>query len=220
MSKKTAPPTRKFKRKRNRKFLLIFLIIIVAGFSIKTFFSLFYTGAKVKKVEGVDVPDWVSVELIDIDGSSRRGVKLDDIRDIVIHYVGNPGTTAQQNRGFFANSSSGISSHFLVGLEGEIIQCVPMNEKSSASNWRNNDTISIEVCHPDDTGKFNDVTYGSLVKLTAWLCDTFELQSENIIRHYDITGKGCPRYFVNNEDAWQLFKDDVSAYRQQQAQAK
>ena len=42
-----------------------------------------------------------------------------------------------------------MSAHFLIGLEGEIIQCIPLNEKSSATNDRNRDTISIEVCHPD-----------------------------------------------------------------------
>jgi len=32
-----------------------------------------------------------------------------------------------------------------------------------------------------------------------------------VIRHYDITGKICPKYFVENEDAWKQFKSDVKA---------
>ena len=73
----------------------------------------------------------------------------------------------------------------------------------------NADTVSIEVCHPDETGKFTDATYRSLVQLTAWLCVKFDLKEDQIIRHYDVTGKNCPKYFVENEDAWEMFKDNV-----------
>ena len=55
----------------------------------------------------------------------------------------------RQNRDYFNNDDTTVSAHFLVGLEGEVIQCVPLDEKSSATNDRNGDTISIEVCHPN-----------------------------------------------------------------------
>lgn len=169
---------------------------------------------RVEDLAGLELPDYVDVQLIDVDGTSRRGVQLEGINDIVIHYVGNPGTTAQQNRGWYTNPQSTVSSHFLVGLEGEVIQCIPLNEKSSATNHRNGDTISIEVCHPDDTGKFNDATYESLVELTAWLTARCGLDTDHIIRHFDVTGKECPRYYVRNEDAWARFKADVAARMQ------
>lgn len=101
------------------------------------------------------------------------------------------------------------SSHFIVGLEGEVVQCIPTTEIAYASNDRNGDTISIECCHPDDTGAFNTVTYQSMVQLTAWLCNRFGLTSQDAIRHYDVTGKICPKYFVEHEDAWEQFKADV-----------
>lgn len=167
----------------------------------------------VLRLAGVTVPDWVDVQLIDVDGSSRRGVQLEGIRDIVIHYVGNPGTTARQNRDYFDSSASEVSAHFVIGLEGEILQCIPLTEKSSASNDRNRDTISIEVCHPDETGKFTEKSYASLVKLTAWLCQVCGLDSSHVIRHYDITAKQCPLYFVTNADAWRQFREDVQAAR-------
>ena len=84
---------------------------------------------------------------------------------------------------------------------------------SAASNWRNNDTISIETCHPDSTGKFTNKTYKSLVRLVAWLEDKCGLTEEHVIRHYDITGKECPRYFVKNNDAWETFKKKVKKQR-------
>jgi N-acetylmuramoyl-L-alanine amidase CwlA len=37
------------------------------------------------------------------------------------------------------------------------------------------------------------------------------LTEEDVIRHYDITGKICPKYFVDDEDAWMQFKTDVKA---------
>jgi hypothetical protein len=160
---------------------------------------------------GVDnLPQWVEVLLIGVDGASRRGEKLEGVRDIAVHYVANPGSSARANRNYFDSSESTVSSHFIVGLEGEVILCVPLDEKSSATNQRNADTISIEVCHPDTTGQFLPETEESLVRLLAWLCGEFDLEVENIIRHYDVTGKMCPLYYVEHEEEWKRLKEKVS----------
>lgn len=202
------------KKKKRLKIICIFLILVLFIVLAAKWLSVNYLPEyRVKRLTKAELPDWVDVQIIEVDGHSRRGEKLEDIKDIVIHYVGNPGTTAQQNHDYYTNPDSTVSSHFIIGLDGEIIQCVPLDEKSSASNWRNNDTISIEVCHPDDTGEFTDATYSSLIRLTAWLSDYCHLKESNIIRHYDITGKECPRYFVQHEDKWEQFKKDVTKYR-------
>lgn len=173
---------------------------------------------KEEKTSGLDVdasePE-ISVQLLDLNEFSRPGTEADPITGIVIHYTANPGSTAQQNRDYFNGLQDGhgtsVSSHFVVGLDGEIVQCVPTWEIAYASNERNHDTISIECCHPDETGKFTDATYVSIVKLTAFLCAKYELNADAVIRHYDVTGKNCPKYFVENEGAWALFKADVNA---------
>lgn len=193
--------------KRIVKFLL-FLVVLAIGWNV--FQNEIVPREKVFELATTPIPDWIDQKIIDVDGDSRRGVYLEGVRDIVIHYVGNPGTTAQQNRDYYANPSSDVSSHFVIGLKGEIIQCIPLHEKSSASNHRNKDTISIEVCHPDESGKFTQASYESLVKLTAWLCEVCGLDSDDVIRHYDITHKQCPLYFVTHEDAWEQFKCDVA----------
>ena len=193
--------------KRFFRFILL-LVLLVVGWHV--YQNEIIPREKVFELAATSAPDWVDQQIIKVDGDSRRGVMLEGVRNIVIHYVGNPGTTAQQNRDYYANSSSEVSSHFVIGLNGEIIQCIPLHEKSSASNHRNKDTISIEVCHPDESGKFTDAAYQSLVKLTAWLCEVCELDSNDVIRHYDITGKQCPLYFVTHEDAWKQFKRDVA----------
>ncbi|MGYP000186147412 len=48
-----------------------------------------------------------------------------------------------------------------------------------------------------------------MVDLCAWLCLKFDLDENDVIRHYDVTGKICPKYFVENEDAWRKFKSDI-----------
>ena len=192
--------------KRIFKFILL-LVLLAVGWHV--YQDEILPREKVFELMAVPIPDWIDQQIIKVDGDSRRGVYLEGVRDIVIHYVGNPGSTAQQNRDYYANPSSDVSSHFVIGLKGEIIQCIPMYEKSSASNHRNKDTISIEVCHPDESGKFTDASYQSLVKLTAWLCESCDLDSGDVIRHYDITGKQCPLYFVTHENAWERFKKDV-----------
>lgn len=157
-------------------------------------------------------PD-IDVELLTVNPYSRPGDKTGKIKGIVIHYTANPGATAIANRNYFEglkdNHQTKSSSNFIVGLEGEIVQCVPTWEVAYASNERNIDTVSIECCHPDESGEFTETTYRSMVQLSAWLCLKFDLNEEDIIRHYDVTGKNCPKYFVENEKAWEGFKADV-----------
>ena len=158
--------------------------------------------------------DTITQNLLPVNPYSRPGKQLDEVNAVVIHYVGNPGTTAAQNRSYFENiietKEASVSSHFIIGLEGEIIQCVPLDEISYASNNRNEDTIAIECCHPDETGEFNASTYDSAVKLTAYLCILYNLDPDtDVIRHYDVTGKECPKYFVDYENQWNLFKAQV-----------
>jgi N-acetyl-anhydromuramyl-L-alanine amidase AmpD len=159
--------------------------------------------------------DWVRQELLPVNDYSRPGTALKKVNAIVIHYVGNPGTTAAQNRSYYTrladSGETSASSNFLIGMEGEILACVPVNEVAYCSNWRNEDTLSIEYCHPDETGQFTDNTYDALVRLTAWLCSELNLDASDIIRHYDVTGKECPKYFVDHENAWDDFKDDVTS---------
>lgn len=116
----------------------------------------------------------MDVELLTVNPYSRPGTSTQKITGIVVHYTANPGATAMENRNYFENlkdtHETKASSNFVVGIEGEIVQCVPTWEVAYASNSRNIDTVSIECCHPDETGKFTDATYRSVVNLCAWLC--------------------------------------------------
>ena len=217
------------RRRQTRRLLLVACCFALAGVLIAGLVSLLvpqdgggnglselFKPAAEKRVDALReavVPDWVTPQLIPAEGTARDGTPLSDFRGVVIHYVGNPGTTAVGNRNYFATEGTEVSAHFVVGLEGEVIQCLPLWERSVASNSRNRDTVSIEVCHPDDSGVFSAATYEAVVRLTAWLCEVGGLTEEQVIRHYDITGKECPRYYVKNEDAWEQLKRDITAAR-------
>ena len=199
-------------RKRQRQNILLFkagivlLVIVAAAYSLSS-----VRGQNVADVDASQ-PD-IDVQLLDVNPYSRPGTESDGINGIVIHYTANPGSTAQENRDYFNglqySHETEASSNFIIGIDGEIIQCVPTWEVAYASNDRNSDTVSIECCHPDESGRFTEQTYRSLVQLTAWLCVKFDLGPEDVIRHYDVTGKICPKYFVENEDAWETFRTDV-----------
>lgn len=222
-------PRRKKKRKNRRKRydmsriwmalgLLALVLLVIVG----------VTRHQKNKAVNADSPVTLSevdqnrpeldVELLTVNPYSRPGTALEKVNGIVIHYTANPGATAIANRNYFENlkdtHTTKASSHFVVGLEGEIVQCIPTAEIAYASNDRNSDTISIECCYKNEDGSFEQATYDSVIKLTAWLCAKFGLTSEDVIRHYDVTGKLCPLYYVEHEDAWAQFKKDVDTYLQ------
>jgi N-acetylmuramoyl-L-alanine amidase len=210
------------RRRRNQRITWILLILIVTIFAIKPILHLSETLwtrfgpnniGKETVTQTLSNGEIVKEEYLTPNPYSRPQKRLRRINGIVVHYTANPGATAENNRNYFENlkdtKETSVSSHFVIGLEGEIIQCIPLTEISYASNDRNDDTVSIECCHPDKTGKFNQATYKSLVSLVAALSNEFNIDDKDIIRHYDVTGKLCPLYFVEHEDAWKQFKKDV-----------
>ena len=156
-----------------------------------------------------------NVQLLTINPYSRCGDALTTVTTLVIHYVGNAGTSAMDNREYFEDLKdthiTSASSHFIISLDGEIVQCIPLSEVAYASNDRNNDTIAIECCHPEADGKFSDATYASLVELSAFLCKSFHINPQELLRHYDVSGKLCPLYYVEHPDEWQELKDRIEA---------
>ena len=200
---------RRRKRRRRRRTALVPVCLVLVMLAVGV--GLWWVNRPLPGAD-VEVPDYVERAYLPVNPFSRPGTPLEEINAVVIHYVGNPGTTAKANRDYFAALALGrdgtyASSHFVVGLEGEVIQCIPLTEVAYASNHRNSDTVAIEVCHPDDTGEFSPETYAAVVELTAWLCREFRLSpAEDVIRHYDVTGKECPRWYVKNPEAWEAFR--------------
>lgn len=157
-------------------------------------------------------PDWTE-DFLTVNEYSRPGDPLTEVNNIFVHYTANPGTSAAQNRSYFEqlkdNHERSASAHFIIGYNGEIIQCVPLDEIAYAVQTRNEDSISIECCYKADNGQFTQETYDSLIKLLKWLIDAYDLQTDDILRHYDCGGKKCPIYYTEHEDAWERLKEDV-----------
>lgn len=162
-------------------------------------------------------PQWTE-DFLTPNEYSRPGDALEEVTNIFVHYTANPGTSAAQNRSYFEQQKDtherSVSSHFIIGYDGEIIQCVPLNEIAYAVQTRNMDSISIECCFLEKDGSFTQETYDSLIGLLKWLIDAYDLEADDILRHYDCGGKKCPLYYTEHPDAWERLKEDVASYVQ------
>lgn len=228
---------RRRQKERKRRLITVgvllsstFLVLLAIIFSFRHFYLQMKQNREPEEEQVIEVPPLAGVaekfpdlpileEFLTVNQYSRPGLALTtNPQYIVIHYTANPGSTAEQNRNYFENlkdtAETYASAQFVIGLEGEIIQCVPCNEIAYCSNNLNEICISIEMCHPDDTGNFNDATYNNCVYLVAKLMNYYNLDMDHLIRHYDVTGKNCPKYFVEHEDRWEVFKGFVEEYRE------
>lgn len=153
---------------------------------------------------------------------SRPQKKIGKIKNIVIHWIGNAGTTAENNAKYFdglkvgKKNSTGdyiyASSHYIIGNDGVVVRCVPESEVAYHASDANSYSIGVEICHPDWTGKPTQKTYESLVKLLVELCRRYKLEpTQAIIRHYDVTGKVCPKYYVEDVGAFKRLKAEVKS---------
>lgn len=145
------------------------------------------------------------------------------IKYIVIHFTANNGDTARNNLDYFARVSCGASAHFFVD-ETEVCCSVPIQYvawhcgtkgKYKHSTCRNSNSIGIEMCsRKDSKGKyyFKDETIHNAARFTAQQMKNLNIPIENVIRHYDVTGKNCPAPFVENPQLWQNFKNLVIKY--------
>lgn len=209
---------RKLTKLQKRRMIFNTVVLILALIGALTVISWISEGVKIllgnRKIQ-MDSPV-IEEQLLTVNPYSRPGISLNKVNGIVVHYTANPGTGAQANRNYFEglkdSHDAKASSHYVIGLKGEILQCIPTTEIAYASNDRNTDTIAIECCHPDSSGAFTRATYDSLVQLVAWLCGQYGLSEKDVIRHCDVTGKACPKYYVDHPAAWQRFLSDVDDY--------
>ncbi|MGZ0050122.1 N-acetylmuramoyl-L-alanine amidase [Brevibacillus gelatini] len=164
--------------------------------------------------------------------NARPGTRITP-RGLVIHWTANEGkgANAVANRNYFNKPSTVASAHYIVDDE-QIIRCLPETEMGyhvgaksykpdalkKLSSYPNNCTIGIEMCVNSD-GDFK-VMYRRTVELAAEILKRYGWGVDRLWRHFDITGKNCPAYFVSDDfarrftgltavQAWAKFKDDV-----------
>lgn len=165
-------------------------------------------------------------QILPVNPFTRPGDEMDSVWGIVLHNTGNPGQSARGLGKYWGMLSSQddpdilktlghstprkASSHYGVD-KNEIILYVPEYHLTyhSGSPWWNTHTIGIEVCHPDESGKFEEETLRKVVHLAANICCRYGIdprENKRIVRHYDITGKDCPRWLVENPTEFERVK--------------
>lgn len=138
---------------------------------------------------------------------------------IVIHYTANNGDTAKGNCNYFYNIYRGASANYFVN-ENSIWQCVEDGDIAwhvGANKYynacRNDNSIGIELCsRKDANGKyyFKEETIKNAQNLTSYLMTKYNIPISNVVRHWDCTHKKCPAPFVDDEQAWEQFKDGLA----------
>lgn len=222
----------KKRRRRKRRAMKTVILLCEAGFVVLLCFLIYslirsvtdlgdvrnvFHSQRREMIRGNDsVKPEITEAFLTVNPYSRPGEELPKVKNIFVHYTANQGTDAAQNRSYFENlgitGEVSASAHFIIGYEGEIIQCVPLNEIAYAVAGRNYDSISIECCYLAQDGQFTESTYQSLIQLSAWLLKEYKLIPQDMLRHYDEGGKRCPLYYTENEDAWEQFKADLKTY--------
>ncbi len=145
------------------------------------------------------------------------------VKYIVIHYVGAAGN-AKQNAIYYGREYVGASAHFFVGHASE---GVPVYQSVDPAHraWhcgtegaykhpycRNDNSIGIEICCHYDAQRgwyFDPESVDAAIELTKQLMQEYSVPAENVLRHYDVTGKNCPAPFVKDAAAWADFKNKI-----------
>lgn len=153
---------------------------------------------------------------------------LSSIKYIVIHYTGNINDTARNNALYFRDTPVQSSAHFFVS-EDSIYQSVGIHHAAYSvglgarkhpyfkwpSMWQkitNSNSISIEICGSKNSREGTDKTKNTAAQLVADLLDKLGLTPACIYRHYDVTGKICPAWAVEDPLKWLEFTLMVNRY--------
>ncbi len=149
---------------------------------------------------------------------SNYGSKRDlaKIEYLAIHYTTNDGDTSENNGKYFANNVVKASAHYFVDSDS-VTRSVPDNyvawavggNKYNNAGGRlygianNTNTLSIEICDDVKNGVVypSQATIDNVISLAKTKMVEYGLDKAHVIRHYDVNGKPCPKYWVN-EDCW------------------
>lgn len=156
--------------------------------------------------------------------------RVEKVKYIVIHYTGGEGTAADQVK-YFNNGNRSASAHYFVDRSGEIREyCDPKKwyawhcggslESSHHPYYgkcTNSNSVGVEICTHNNgkTWEFTKEAVAAAEELTKYLMKEFGISADYVIRHYDVTGKSCPRVpgwgAVGGNAEWEKFKKAIGA---------
>lgn len=152
---------------------------------------------------------------------------------IVIHFTANDGDSDEGNANYFSEDGSNkayAGAHVFVD-DDSATKSVPLKYAAWAvggspygdikqtgggkfyGKCTNYNSISIEMCdtHKDGTINLSEATYRNTVDIVRYYMAKYNIPADRVIRHFDVTGKKCPAYFVGEDNAyWNQFKRDIS----------
>lgn len=151
--------------------------------------------------------------------SVNRWVGGNSKKWIVIHNVGTKNTeegSAYNNTVYFKNVNRDASAHYFID-DGDIVwQSVEDDDRSwsvgdsaSRNGATNHNTINIEVC---GNSKFTQKEISNLKWLVQMLMKKYHIPSSRVCRHYDVTGKQCPKPYVDDA-LWEKLMQDILGVR-------
>lgn len=150
---------------------------------------------------------------------------LSSIKYIVIHYTGNVNDTALNNLKYFSENDVSASAHYFCDDSG-IYQSVPIEHAAYAvglggmskpyisnppfyKKATNSNSVSIEICGSISSSEGSEHAKENAARLCAYLMKELNIPITNVIRHYDVTGKKCPRWAVDDPTKWDMFRLEV-----------
>ncbi len=156
---------------------------------------------------------------------------LSKIKYIVIHYTANDGDHDESNANYFKNNIKQASAHYFVDGDS-ITQNVLDNYVAysvGGAKWAdcpktgggkfynvctNNNSISVELCDEVKNGKsdFTEATLKNAADLVKMLMKKYNIDSDHVIRHFDVNGKHCPKPMMGDSPAWVAFKKRLEEY--------
>lgn len=150
--------------------------------------------------------------------SNYGGKRTAKIEWIVMHYTANDGDSDESNGRYFQQPLSPVASaHYFVD-DDSITRSVPDDYVAyhcGANTYRhpscrNANSIGVEMCDAKRDGRVmaTDKTIANAAELVYQLCKQYSIPFDHIIRHYDVTGKLCPAYWVKG-DGLQKFRRQV-----------
>lgn len=147
-----------------------------------------------------------------------RAGRSGPVRYIVVHYTANKGDTAKNNADYFAREALDrpSSAHYFVD-ENEVWQSVRERDTAyhcGATTYkhplcRNGNSIGVEMCLLDKSGNIRPGTIDTALSVVRQLMAAYDIPIDRVLRHYDVTGKSCPRPMVENPQLWEDFKKEL-----------
>lgn len=172
---------------------------------------------------------YVLKELLADPGNYGGTRTASQIKYLVIHYTGNDGDKAANNAAYFQNNVVKTSAHYFVD-DTTVWRSVPElrvawavggkkyanAEKTGGGTMygviTNTNSISIELCDTVRDGSYQatEATLSNAAALARELMGRYSIPVGRVYRHFDVSGKHCPSYFVN-ADNWDAFKRRLEA---------